>query len=48
MDGVEGQEHVQDAGQLVGLLELVVGAAGEPGKWNYSDNCVCSSMFELL
>ena len=32
MDGVEGQEHVQDAGQLVGLLELVVGAAGEPGQ----------------
>ena len=29
---MEGQEHVQDAGQLVVLLELAAGAAGEPGQ----------------
>ena len=30
MEGVDGQEHVQDAGQLLGLLEVAAGAAGDP------------------
>ena len=28
---MEGQEQVQDMGQLIGLLEVAAGAAGEPG-----------------
>ena len=31
MEGVDGQEQVQDMGQLIGLLEVAAGAAGEPG-----------------
>ena len=30
VEGVDGHEHVQDAGQVVGLLEVAAGAAGEP------------------
>ena len=30
MEGVDGQEQVQDAGQLLGLLDVAAGAAGDP------------------
>ena len=43
MEGVDGQEHVQEAGQL---LEVAAGAAGEPGQW--AGGTTSTTMCELI
>ena len=43
-----GKSMYRMPGSWLGCSSSLLELPGNLGKWNYSNNCVCSSMFELL
>ena len=43
-----GKSMYRMLGSWLGCSSSLLELPGNLGKWNYSNNCVCSSMFELL